>query len=117
MSRTATPTVPVAPIAPAALPTPDDLKQLMEQRRALDAQIKSAKAAQASVSKLERVIAQQNAHLDDVTGQRLVARVRARVKAGQPQDEALAQVFADYRAAVEGALATMIAEEADVIEA
>ncbi len=104
------PRTPIAVDAPSVSPTsptPDDLKQLIEQRRALDAQIKTAKAAQASVSKLERVIAQQNAHLDDVTGQRLTARVRARVKAGQSTDEALEQVFADYRAYVEGALATM----------
>ncbi len=83
----------------------DDLANLKAQRKALDAQIEAAKLA-SKASKLERVIAQQAAHLVDVIGKRLTARVRARVAAGQDQETALAQVFAAYTESVRQALDT-----------
>jgi transcriptional regulator len=88
-----------------------DLKTLQEQKRLLDAQIKEAKAAMPQVSRLESVIERQTATAR--TANKLAARVQARVKAGQPLQTALDEVFAVYRAAVE----QLIARAATEIEA
>ena len=67
MTRKQTPaTVTVVAETPAT-PVAVDFCTLVEQRRALDAQIKAAKAA-AKASKLDPLIARQNAHISEWTG-------------------------------------------------
>jgi transcriptional regulator len=85
-----------------------DLKTLQEQKRLLDTQIKEAKAAMPKLTRLESVIERQTATAR--TANKLAARVQARVKAGQPLDVALDEVFATYRAAVEQLIARAATE-------
>jgi hypothetical protein len=85
-----------------------DVKTLLEQKRILDAQIKEAKAAMPQVSRLESLIERQTATAR--TSNKLAARVQARVSLGQPLDEALDEVFATYRAAVEQVIANAAIE-------
>ncbi len=85
-----------------------DLKTLQEQKRLLDAQIKAAREAMPKLSRLESLIERQT--VTPRTTNKLAARVQARVKAGQPLDEALNEVFATYRAAVEQLVARAATE-------
>src|SRR5258708_5176481 len=89
---------PVAVSAPVQSVASDDLSYLVAQRKALSEQIKAAKAA-AKAAK-----AQPEATKNAVSA--ITKRVQARVKAGQTQDDAIAEVFALYRTAVEAALTT-----------
>jgi len=76
----------------------------MEQQRALSEQIKAARAAQPKESPLERVISRQEKQpkwLVEV----LVGRVKARIAAGQPQEEATAAVLSQYARLIQQALA------------
>jgi hypothetical protein len=99
-------------------PTPANvLADLTAQRRALDAQIKAARAAQPKQSALDALIARQNANLTKWLPETLTTRVLARVRLGQPADEALDAVFAVYHSAVAAAVALAIAAESEVAAA
>ncbi len=87
-----------------ALMNETGLEQLVAQRKALDEQIKAAKAAQPNVSQLEKVIARQATQpkwLVEV----LTGRVSARVKAGQSPEGAIDAVLHQYRVLILAALA------------
>jgi hypothetical protein len=88
----------VAQIAQEADTTAPALTDLIAQKRALDAQIKAARDAMPQVSKLERVIAKQQADNGKWLTIHLRNRVAARVKAGQPTQDAVDAVLAQYRA-------------------
>jgi hypothetical protein len=75
-----------------------DLDTLIAQKRALDAQIKAARASQPTMSKLDRVIARQTADNGKWLTIHLRNRVAARVNAGQDMTEAVDAVLAQYRA-------------------
>jgi hypothetical protein len=74
------------------------LDDLIAQKRALDAQIKAARASQPTMSKLERVIARQTADNGKWLTIHLRNRVAARVNAGQDLTTAVDAVLAQYRA-------------------
>jgi hypothetical protein len=76
----------------------DRIKQLEAQKRALDEQLKQAKAA---MPKLERLIAEQTARPPDLIN---LNRVKARIAAGQERDEALDAVMESARAWIEAQL-------------
>jgi hypothetical protein len=82
-------TVDETPTGETPATTPVDLAALVAQRKALDAAIKTAKAALPARSKLELVIEHQEAHAADVIAQ---TKVVGRIKAGQSRDEAIAAV-------------------------
>jgi hypothetical protein len=88
----------VAQIAQEADTTAPALTDLIARKRALDEQIKAAKAAMPQVSKLERVIAKQTVDNGKWLVIHLRNRVAARVKAGQPMQDAVDAVLAQYRA-------------------
>lgn len=90
-------------------PTVTALDTLRAQKRELEAQIKAAKAAQTSQSKLEKVTAWQEAHKLDITTARVAARVTARIRAGQDREEAITAVMAQYREGV----VELLARDAD----
>ncbi len=98
---TKTPT-PATPETPTATP---DVKTLLEQKRILDAQIKAARLAQPTLTKLESLIDRQNASLTRWIPETLASRVTKRVQLGQPMGDAMEEVFASYRAAVEQIIA------------
>jgi hypothetical protein len=101
----------------------DDLAYLTAQRKALQEQIKAAKAAQPAkvatpkVSPLEAVIARQATITRKWLPETLAWRVSARVKAGQDQGVALEAVLAQARAAVEALLAQPATATTDEPEA
>jgi seryl-tRNA synthetase len=82
----------------------DRIKQLEEQKRALDAQLKTAKA---SMNPLDRVIAEQAGHQGNPL---LLGKVKGRVKAGQDKDEAINAVLELAREWLQAALAGVEAE-------
>jgi hypothetical protein len=85
-------------------PTPQDLDVMLAQKRALDEQIKAAKAAMPQLSKLERVIERQTANPDLWLRRKLWLRAVERAKAGQPPTEAVDAVLALYRSGMLAAL-------------
>jgi hypothetical protein len=85
--------------------TTPDLKTLLEQKRLLDAQLKAAREAMPKLTKLELLIDRQNSSLTKWIPETLAIRVQKRVALGQPLDEAMNEVFAVYRAAVEQLIA------------
>jgi hypothetical protein len=93
--------------------TTADLKTLQEQKRILDAQIKAAREAMPTLTKLEALIERQNASLTRWIPQTLATRVAKRVQLGQPLDLAMDEVFAAYRAAAEQLIAHAATEEAE----
>jgi hypothetical protein len=103
-SRPADPTIAVSTPThtgdhPMTTATTTDLTALREQKRQLDAQIKAAQAALPKQTPIDAVLARQAA-LPKWLPETLTARVRARVKAGQPTHDALDAVLAQVRAAV-----------------
>ncbi len=82
-------------------PTERILTLQAEQKR-IAAELREAESG---ISPLDKVIARQGAPTAR-TVNKLAARVRARIDAGQERDEALDAVLATYRVAIETALET-----------
>jgi hypothetical protein len=105
-------TATVEPVAePVAVPSvaSDDLAYLRSQRKALDEQIRTAKAAKKAPKK----------DPDSVPAWAMrypLSRINARVKAGQEQTEAISDTLAIYENAVRQALKTSTASDASTAE-
>jgi acetyl/propionyl-CoA carboxylase alpha subunit len=86
-----------------------DLQALIAQKRALDEQIKEAKAAQPTVNKLEREVARQaDAGVrNGFVGPFYAKLIARRVALGQSQDEAVEAIQALWREWTLNALANL----------
>ncbi len=84
--------------------TDTDIKALIAQRRAIDEQIKTAKAAMPKPSPLERVIAKQAHQFSKWVVWRLANRIGERMRAGQPRADATRDVLAFFVAQVDALL-------------
>jgi len=101
---TATPVAPTPVVESVVAPTPVDLDSLIAQQRAINEQVKAAKAAMPTKSKLERVIERQANQPDLWLRRKLLLRVVERAKAGQDATEAVDAVLALYRSGLLEAL-------------
>lgn len=87
---------------------PTDLTALIERKRQLDAQIKAARAAQPTLSKLERVIDRQSRVYGKWVAANLAERTAARVQAGQDPAQALDAVVEFYKALAQPLIAAKL---------
>lgn len=120
--KPAQPTTVDSPVQPTAgeatvTTTDTDLTALIAQRRALDEQIKSAKAAMPKPSPLERVIAKQANQFSKWMAPQLANRIHERMRAGQPRADATRDVLAFFVAQVNALLDAPETADADATSA
>jgi hypothetical protein len=103
----------VKPVEETPTPqTPQTLDEMLAQKRQLDEQIKVAKAALPTKSKLEREIERQLAHEGKWISHQLIGAVSRRAKLGQDPAVATDEVLAFYRTVVLAWLAANPQDEA-----
>ncbi len=90
-----------AQTTPATTPAEPTLNDLIAQKRALEEQLRAVNAAMPKLSPLDKVIAAQTAQPSKWIPLHLSNRVKARVRAGQPRQEAIDGVLAQFRTLLE----------------